>query len=134
MTFYRRESDPPLAISEWGWRYHHLGIPVTGVIVDEEYFEKYKFFHGGFYTSPFGIEWMRFEPDSPLHELIKTIPHPAFEVDNLDEELRKHNFKVISPPGSPSGGVRTCMIEYQGAPIELIEFARDDISMAKSIK
>jgi hypothetical protein len=65
---------------------------------------------------------MRFEPDSPVHEIIQRIPHLAFEVDDLDAELQKHPFKVISPPGSPSGGVRTAMILDNGVPIELIEF------------
>lgn len=122
MSFYRKESDPPSAIAEWGWRFHHLGVPVAGPIKDEHYLQPYKFYHGGFYTSPFGVEWMRFDPDCPLHELIKKVPHLAFEVDDLDEELRKHRFNLISPPGSPSGGVRSCMIEYDGAPVELIEF------------
>jgi hypothetical protein len=124
MKNHRSDSDPPPAIAEWGWRYHHLGIPVTNPFPGEKYFPKYKFYHGGFSTSPFGIEWMRFEPDSPVHELIQKIPHLAFEVDDLDHELQKHNFIVISPPGSPSVGVRVAMIDYNGAPVELIEFAK----------
>lgn len=120
----RAEPDPPQAIAEWGWRFHHLGIPTCGPFEDEEYLAEYKFYHGGFYSSPFGVEWMRFDPGSPVHELVKRVPHLAFEVDNLEEEIRKHNLKVISPPGSPSGGVRTLMIEHNGAPVELIEFSK----------
>jgi hypothetical protein len=118
----RKDHEPPLAIQEWGWRYHHLGIPTSKQVEGEVYLAKYKFFVAGFSASPFGVEWMRFEPGCTLHELIKTIPHIAFEVDDLDQELAKHNFKIIGLPGSPSEGVRSAMIEYNGAPVELIEF------------
>jgi len=122
-NIYRRDPDPPLAIAEWGWRFHHLGIPTEEEIPGEAYLEQYKFAHGGFNTSPFGVEWMRFDPDSPVHELIQKVPHLAFEVDDLDRELQNHDFNVITPPGSPSGGVRVAMIEHNGAPVELIEFS-----------
>jgi hypothetical protein len=76
----------------------------------------------GFPDSPYGIEWMRFEPDSPLPPLVRTVPHVAFEVDDLDEALEGK--VVLSPPGAPSAGVRAAMIVDDGCPIELIEFAK----------
>jgi hypothetical protein len=121
---FRSDSDPPPVIAEWGWRFHHVGIPTAGPIPNEKYLPEYGFYYGGFSSSPFGAEWMRFEPDSPVHELIQRIPHLAFEVDDLDAELRKHPFPVISPPGSPSEGVRTAMIVHNGVPVELIEFRK----------
>jgi hypothetical protein len=33
------------------------------------------------------------------------------------------NFKILSKPNAPSGGVRVAMIEHNGAPVELIEFS-----------
>jgi hypothetical protein len=65
---------------------------------------------------------MRFDEDSPLHPLIRTVPHVAFEVDDLDAALAGH--EVIYPPGSPSDGVRAAMIVVDGAPVELIWFDR----------
>jgi hypothetical protein len=64
---------------------------------------------------------MRFEDSSPLHPLIKSLPHVAFEVDDLDAALIGQ--EVISPPGSPSDGVRAAMIVVDGAPVELISFS-----------
>ena len=69
---------------------------------------------------------MRFETDSPIDKLIQTIPHVAFEVDNLDNELSKNNFHIITKPNPPSDGVRVAMIEHNGVPIELIEFEKDN--------
>lgn len=67
---------------------------------------------------------MRYEEDSPINKLIQTVPHIAFEVDDLDFELASHNFNVITEPNPPSEGVRVAMIEHNGAPIELIEFTK----------
>ncbi|MCG6189224.1 VOC family protein [Maribellus maritimus] len=88
----------------------------------ERYLPQFKFYVSGFPESSFGIEWMRFEKDCPVHPLIQKVPHLAFEVENLDQELKTHNFKIITPPNPPSEGIRVAMIEHNGAPIELIEF------------
>jgi hypothetical protein len=68
---------------------------------------------------------MRFDPDSPFDKLIKTIPHIAFEVQDLDFELANRDFNVIVEPNPPADGIRVAMIEHNGAPIELIEFKKN---------
>lgn len=116
----RKDSEPPPAIVERGWRYHHLGIPTTVPREGEEYLKEYGLHVSGFDSSPYGIEWMRFDPDSPISELIRSVPHIAFEVENLEEALVGK--EVLTWPNSPSDGVRVAMIIHNGAPIELIEF------------
>jgi hypothetical protein len=122
----RKENQPPLATEEWGWRYHHLGIPTKNKIAGEKYIPHLKFYVSGFDTSPYGVEWMRFESDSHIDKLIQTVPHIAFEVDDLDAELARRNFNIITPPNSPGEGTRVAMIEHNGAVIELIEFKNKD--------
>ncbi|WP_319481649.1 hypothetical protein [uncultured Draconibacterium sp.] len=124
MNTLRKEHEPPQALVDWGWKYHHLGIPTTKKMPGEKYLPQFKFFHSGFPTSPFGVEWMRFEKDSPIHPLIQKVPHLAFEVENLDHELTTRNLKVITPPNPPMEGIRVAMIEHNGAPVELIEFEK----------
>ena len=122
MDIKRKDHEPPLATEEWGWRYHHIGIPTDGPIKNETYLPQFKVGVGGFDKSPYGVEWMRYDPDSPVNELIKKVPHIAFEVEDLDAELNRHDFKIITQPNSPAEGIRVAMIEHNGAPIELIEF------------
>lgn len=121
----RQDFELPSCIENWGWRYHHIGIPTDRKMPGEKYLPKLKFYVSGFSTSPFGIEWMRFEKDSPVNKLIQTIPHIAFEVDDLDSELKKRDFNIITEPNPPSEGVRVAMIEHNGAPVELIEFEKN---------
>lgn len=120
----RQDIELPSCIESWGWKYHHLGIPTDKEMPNEKYLPQFKFYVSGFSTSPFGIEWMRFEKDSPINILIQTVPHVAFEVDDLDFELNNRDLKIITEPNPPSDGVRVAMIEHNGAPIELLEFEK----------
>jgi len=70
--------------------------------------------------SEFGVEWMRFEADAAVPELVRRVPHVAFEVTNLSSELAGR--ETLIPPNSPSHGVRVAFIIENGAPIELLEF------------
>jgi hypothetical protein len=103
-------------------KYHHLGIPTDIPRSGENYLEEFKVHVAGFDTSPYGVEWMRFEPDCPLPELVKTVPHVAFEVDDLEAELAGKD--VLIPPNSPSPGVTVAFIVDDGAPVELIRFEK----------
>src|SRR5512147_2221626 len=62
----RKDHEPPAATARWGWRYHHTGIPTTETRPGEEYLPHFKMYVSGFAESPYGIEWMRFEADSPV--------------------------------------------------------------------
>lgn len=121
-NYRRKDGDQPLAVIEWGWKYHHIGIPTDSPIPGSRFLSTMKFSVEGFDHSPFGVEWMYFENDSPIHPLIQSVPHVAFEVDDLDQELGRRDFNILSHPGEPSNGIRVAMIEHNGAPIELIEF------------
>ncbi len=120
----RKDYDPPLVTTLWGWKFHHLGIPVTKPLKGEQHIPELKMFVSGFESSPFGIQWMRFESEAPYDELIKTYPHLAFEVENIEEALKVSDFELLSEINSPSEGVRVVMIKHEGAPIELIEFEK----------
>jgi hypothetical protein len=63
---------------------------------------------------------MRFDTHCPVPEIVKTVPHLAFAVDNLDVALEGR--QILIPPTSPSPGVRVAFILEEGAPIELLEF------------
>ncbi len=119
----RQDHEPPMATGRWGWRYHHTGIPTEQPREGERYLAQFKMWVSGFPDSPYGIEWMRFEADSPVSPLIRKIPHVAFEVDDIDKALEGK--ELLAAPGSPSAGVRAAMILDNGCPIELIEFTRD---------
>lgn len=100
-------------------RYHHVGIPTSEWHPGEVHLQEFGVFVSGFDTSPFGIEWMRFEAHSTLPELVQTVPHVAFQVPDLEAALEGH--EILIPPNSPSEGVRVAFIVHDGAPVEFLE-------------
>ena len=46
-----------------------------------------KVYVSGYKESPYRIEWLRYERDAAYPELVKTVPHVAFEVGDLAQEL-----------------------------------------------
>jgi len=105
-------------------RYHHIGIPTTDRREGERLVEGYATYVSGYETSAYGIEWMRFEADARVPELVRTVPHVAFEVDNLAAEIADK--QVIIPPNSPSPGVTVAFIVENGAPVEFLEFKKSN--------
>jgi hypothetical protein len=101
-------------------KYHHLGIPTNTPREGEVYLEKFKMYVSGYEASPYGIEWMRFEADCPLPDLVKTVPHVAFQVDDLAAELVGK--EILIEPNSPSEGLMVAFIVDNGAPIEFLEY------------
>jgi len=99
-------------------KYHHLGIPTTNKMPGERYLEGHHVRVSGYEESNYNIEWMRYEPECTLPEIVKTVPHVAFEVDDVVAAIKGK--KVIIQPNSPSEGVLVAFIEENGAPIELI--------------
>ncbi len=100
-------------------RYHHLGIPTTVIREGETYLPEYKVYVSGYETSPYRIQWMRYEPDCPLPDLVKTVPHLGFEVDDLQKALVGK--QILIEPNSPSAGVMVAFIIDDGAPVELLQ-------------
>ena len=100
-------------------KYHHLGIPTTIPKPGETYLEKYKVLCTDHECNPFGIQWMRYEPDCPVPELVKTVSHVAFEVDDLVRALEGH--QILIEPNSPLEGVTVAFVVCDGAPVEFIE-------------
>ncbi len=101
-------------------RYHHIGIPTSIPRENERYIASLRMYVSGYETSPYGVEWMRFEPDSPLPELVKTVPHVAFEVDDLESELEGKDVLIV--PNSPAPGIVVAFVVDDGAPVEFIQF------------
>lgn len=101
-------------------RYHHLGIPTKEPRAGDVFLDKFGVHVTSHDDNPFGIQWMRYEPDSPLPELVRSLPHVAFQVEDLDSALEGR--EILIPPNSPSEGVTVAFILHEGAPVEFLEF------------
>ena len=100
-------------------KFNHLGIPTTGSFAGEIPLPSLKITVSDHLDNPFGIQWQRYWDDAPYPDLVKTVPHLAFEVDDLAEALQGE--RVIIEPNAPSPGVLVAFIEVHGAPVELMQ-------------
>jgi hypothetical protein len=104
--------------------FHHMGIPTTERRPGERFSKTF-----GMYTSDsdcrtLRIQWHRFESASCLHPLIRTVPHVAFRVADLDRAIAGCN--VLLGPHEPIADFRVAIIEDGGQPIELVETTLTD--------
>ncbi len=103
------------------YKYHHIGLPTEEEVMAMKRIEHLKIHATDHESNPFGIQWMRYDRECALPDLVRKVAHVAFEVDDLREAIRGK--KVIIEPNSPSPGVLVAFIEEAGAPVELLEFS-----------
>jgi hypothetical protein len=104
-------------------RFNHIGIPTTRRFEGEIPLPHLKMTVSDHQDNPFGIQWQRYWDDAPYPDLVQTVPHVAFEVDDLEEALAGQ--EVIIEPNSPSVGVTVAFISVNGAPVELMQIDHD---------
>src|SRR5258708_33985688 len=97
-------------------RYHHIGIPTTEAKPGETHLKHLKVFVVSHEKSEFGVEWMRFEADAPVPDLVRHVPHAAFEVADLASDLAGR--EILIPPKSPSDRRRAAFIPENDRPTE----------------
>jgi hypothetical protein len=100
-------------------KFNHIGIPTAGSFDGEIPLPHLKMTVSDHLNNPFGIQWQRYWEGAPYPDLVKTVPHVAFEVDDLAAALQRHH--IIIEPNSPSRGVMVAFIEVNGAPVELMQ-------------
>ncbi len=96
---------------------NHFGIPTTVSQPGETYAEGLKVWLTDFTQSKNRIEFLRFEPDTWMPELLQKVAHVAYEIPDLDAELK--GAKVIVEP-MDCGDKFIAFIEEEGIPVELM--------------
>jgi hypothetical protein len=103
-------------------KYNHVGIPTTARFEGEIPLPHLQVTVSDHQDNPFGIQWQRYWDGAPYPELVKSVPHVAFEVDDLGEALQGQH--ILIEPNSPSPGVQVAFIQVRGAPVELMQIDR----------
>jgi len=109
-------------------KFNHIGIPTTANFEGEIDLPQLKMTVSDHKNNLFGIQWQRYWDGAPYPELVKTIPHVAFEVDDMETALAGQN--VIIEPNSPGEGLVVAFIEVNGAPVELMQYIKNSAESA----
>jgi hypothetical protein len=102
--------------------FNHVGIPTSTPKEGEFYVEGMKLFLTDFKNSPNKIEFLRFEADSQMPEILKTHGQIAYEVPSLETAMEGK--KVVMEPFQGGEGLMCAFIEEEGIAIELMCFEK----------
>lgn len=102
-------------------QFHHLGMPTDRKQEGETWVEATRVWVTAPDDHPYSVEFLRYEPDSPVEPPLRNQPHLAFRTDDLHRDIAGKN--VILGPFKPMEGMEVVFIEDQGLVIEFMEIA-----------
>jgi len=101
-------------------QFDHVGIVTTEKKPDEIFIAPTRVWITDFQKHPYRIEWLRFEPDSPVTGPTRVGPHVAYRVESIAEASK--GLKVLLEPFDVGFAVVAFFQTDDGAVIELMEY------------
>ncbi|MFO7902718.1 MAG: hypothetical protein ACQESR_09760 [Planctomycetota bacterium] len=101
-------------------RFHHVGVITDERREGEIYVPETKVHVTNPSDHPHRIEYLRFEPDSPVTGPVRTMPHMAFTVDDLATEME--GCQVLLGPFQAMDNLQVVFVMVDGAVFELMQF------------
>ena len=68
-----------------------------------------------------GVEWLRWEADSPIFNRVRYEPHVSYRVRDLDEALEGHTL-VHGPLEVGDGFCRYAFVDIEGVLVEFMQY------------
>jgi hypothetical protein len=102
--------------------YDHTGLPTDEKQPVEMWVEATRVWVTDPMAHPYKVEYLRYEPDSPVIGPVRDQPHMAFRVDNLDEAMA--GCEVLLGPFNATDSLRVVFVLKDGAVFEFMENAQ----------
>jgi len=99
--------------------FDHVGIPTAERHDSEMYVAATKVWVTDPVQHPHRIEYLRFEPDSPVRGPVRDLPHIAFRVDKLEPEME--GAEILLGPFHATDTLRAVFVLKDGAVFEFME-------------
>ncbi len=103
--------------------FDHVGVPTDEKHAEEMWVQETRVWVTDPLRDPRRIEWLRFEPDTPITGPVRDMPHMAFRVDNLEREME--GAEILLGPFHPTDTVRVVFVMKDGAVLEFMENAAE---------
>ena len=101
-------------------RFHHVGIISDQVQPGEIYVAQTRVHVTNPADHPYRVEYLRFEPDSPVAGPVRDQPHMAFAVDDLEAEIAGE--QILLGPFRAMEGLEVAFVLKDGAVFEFMKF------------
>jgi hypothetical protein len=105
--------------------FDHIGIPCQDKHSHETFVPQTRVWVTNPRAHEANIEWLRFEPDSPVTGPVRDQPHVAYRVANLESAMQGR--EVLLAPFEVGGGfARVAFVAIDGGVVELMQIHSSD--------
>jgi len=104
--------------------FDHVGMITDQKKDDENWVEQTRVWVTSPRKHPYNIEWLRYEPDTPVTGPLRTQPHVAFKVKDLEPHIKGQN--VILGPMQVADFLKIAFIQTpDGAVVEFMQYLKE---------
>ena len=100
-------------------KFDHVGLPTDEKQPHELYVAETKVWVTDPAAHPYRVEYLRYEPDSPVTGPVRDMPHIAFQVDDLDAYMSGQ--EIVLGPFQATATLRVVFVLRDGAVFEFME-------------
>jgi len=100
--------------------FEHIGIITTEPKPGETFVPATRVWRTNYLEHPWRVEWLRFEPDSPVPAPVRQQPHVAYRVE--DVRAAGQGLKVLLEPFDVGPRIVAFYQADDGAVIELVQY------------
>ena len=103
-------------------RFDHIGLVSDKRRVPESWVEATRVWVTNPRVHPYNVEFLRFEPDTPVTGILRTAPHVAYRVDDVHEALKGHT--VLAEPflPGPPDFATVAFVLVDGVVVEFMQY------------
>lgn len=101
-------------------RFEHIGIVTGEKKPNERFVPATRVWVTDFTRHPHRVEWLRFEPDSPVTGPVRQMPHVAYRVDDIEAAGR--GLKVLIAPFDAGPRFAGFYQTPDGAVVEFVKY------------
>jgi hypothetical protein len=109
-------------------RFDHIGVVTAERQRAESWVEATRVWVTSPRAHAYNVEFLRFEPDSPVTGPLRSQPHVAYRVDDLSSAIVGH--ELLAEPFHPAADdpefLTVAFVQVDGAVIELMEYRNPD--------
>jgi hypothetical protein len=106
-------------------RFDHIGVPTSERKEGESWVEATRVWVTSPRAHPYNVEWLRYEPDSPVQGPLRTDPHIAYRVDDVQAAVKGHSV-VAEPFDVGDGFLQVAFVQVDGALVEFMQYANPE--------
>jgi hypothetical protein len=105
--------------------FDHVGLVTDEKKAGENFVEATRVWVTSPKEHPYNVEWLRFEPDTPVTGPLRECPHISYRVKSIKEASK--GLKTLLEPFEVGGYVRVGFYQHKdGTVLEFMEYLRDD--------